>query len=286
MADPKPIHIAIVGGGIGGIIFAVALSKYPHITTTIFESRAIFGEIGAGIAFGANSHRAMKLISPQIWESYQTRASFNGWAEKEDVWFDFVVGEKGEGWEGKRVAEVRMEKGVRQSTCHRAHFLEELVNLLPVGYDAQFSKKLVNVDQSGEKVSLRFADGSEAKADAVIGCDGIRSATRRFVFDEPKLVLPRFTGKVAYRGLVPMAKAETVLGKERANNRHMYLGHGGHVLTFPVGKGVMMNVVAFASPQTGTWEGEWVQALQSESMKRDFGHWGDNAVKIMEVGHC
>jgi salicylate hydroxylase len=80
-----------------------------------------------------------------------------------------------------------------------------------------------------------------------------------------------------------MPKAEEVLGKEKANNRQMHLGHGGHVLTFPVGKGRMMNVVAFASRQTDTWEGDWVQPLQAESMKRDFGHWGDSVVKIMEV---
>ena len=35
------------------------------------------------------------------------------------MWFDFTVGEKGkkdgEEWEGKRIAEVRMESGVTQS---------------------------------------------------------------------------------------------------------------------------------------------------------------------------
>ena len=287
MTQSKPLHIAIVGGGIGGVILAIALSKYPNITFTIYESRSSFGEIGAGLGFGANSHRAMSLISKQIWESYQTRASFNGWPEKEDVWFDFTVGEKGlrngEEWEGKRILEGKMKDGITQSTCHRAHFLDELIKLLPVGYDAQFNKRLSNIDQSGEKVICKFADGTEASADAVVGCDGIKSATRGFVFHDPELVNPRFTGKVAYRGLVPMAKAEAVLGKEKANNRQMYLGHGGHVLTFPVGKGMMMNVVAFASSETDTWEGEWIQPLQSESMKRDFAHWGDSVVKIMEV---
>ncbi|EPE30263.1 FAD/NAD(P)-binding protein [Glarea lozoyensis ATCC 20868] len=283
MSESKSIHIAIVGGGIGGVVLAIALSKFPNLTFTIFESRSAFGEIGAGLGFGANSHLAMKLISPLIWKNYKKRASFNGWPEKEDVWFDFTVGEKGEGWEGKRIAEVKMEDGVTQSTCHRAHFLEELVRLLPEGYDVQFNKKLVGVDQSSEKVSLKFADGTESFADAVVGCDGIRSATRGFVYDDPKLVSPRFTGKVAYRGLVPMAKTEAVLGKEKANNRHMYLGHGGHVLTFPVGKGMMMNVVAFADSQSDTWEGEWIQPLQHESMTRDFGHWGESVVKIMEL---
>ena len=49
--ESKPLHIAIIGGGIGGVILGVALSKYPHITFTIYESRGAFGEIGAGIEF-------------------------------------------------------------------------------------------------------------------------------------------------------------------------------------------------------------------------------------------
>ncbi|KAF4634790.1 hypothetical protein G7Y89_g3316 [Cudoniella acicularis] len=195
----KPCHIAIIGGGIGGCILGVALSKYPHITFTIYESRPTIGEIGAGLGFGANSHRAMSLISPAIWESYKTRASFNGWAEKENVWFDFTVGEK--------------------ENC------------------AEFNKKLVDVDQSKGKVVCKFADRTEAEADVVVGCNGIKSACRSLVFDNQKeLVALVFTQKVAYRGLMPMEVAEEVLGKDKANNRQMYLGHGGHVLTFPVGK--------------------------------------------------
>jgi salicylate hydroxylase len=79
--SPKPLHIAIVGGGIGGAVLSVALTKYPHITFTIYESRSAFGEIG----FRANSHRAMSLLNPAIWEGYKSRASFNGWEEKENI---------------------------------------------------------------------------------------------------------------------------------------------------------------------------------------------------------
>ncbi|KAG9228987.1 putative salicylate hydroxylase [Amylocarpus encephaloides] len=270
IASALPLNIAIIGGGIGGVILGIALSKYPHITFTIYEWRSAFGEIGAGLGFGANSHLAMKLISPAIWESYQTRASFNGWAEKENVWFKFLVGEKGPN-EDKTICEVKMKDEMTQSTVHRAHFLEELVKLLPEGR-ARFNKNLVGVNQTGEKVICEFGDGSKIECDAVVGCDGIRSGCRPFVFDEGKLVMPNFTQKVAYRGLVPMKIAEAALGAEKANNRHMYLGHGAHVLTFPVGKGAMMNVVAFSDSQKETWEGEWVQLIQGPDVWAIFEH--------------
>ena len=275
----KPIHVAIIGGGIGGAVLGVALTKYPHITFTIYESRSALGEIGAGLGFGANSHRAMSLIHPSIWEGYKSRASFNGWEEKQNTWFDFSVGEKGEA-EGKRIIEVKMPGATTQSTAHRAHFLEELTKLLPEGC-AAFNKKLVYVDQSGEKVICIFADGTKAEADAVVGCDGIRSVCRQIVYPK-ELAMPVFTHKVAYRGLVPMKLAEAALGAEKANNRQMYLGHGGHFLTFPVGNGALMNVVAFHTHE-GEWKGEWVQPLKKDELQNDFAGWGQNVTKIIEV---
>lgn len=62
---------------------------------------------------------------------------------------------------------------------------------------------------------------------------------------EHPCVHPRYTHKYAYRGLVPMDRAVSLLGHDKAANGHMHLGHGGHILTFPVAKGKVMNVVAF-----------------------------------------
>ena len=46
----KPISIAIIGAGIGGLTLAIALSKHnPSLQLTIFESRPEFSEIGAGV---------------------------------------------------------------------------------------------------------------------------------------------------------------------------------------------------------------------------------------------
>ncbi len=282
----QPLRIAIIGGGIGGTVLALALSKYQNITFTIYESRSEFSEIGAGFALGPNAHRVVQLISPILWEGYKSRASFkgykpadclSGWEETEDLWADFTIGE-GEN-EGKRIIAVSMKNQMTLSTAHRADFMEELVKLLPEGC-AEFNKKLVEVQQREQKVICRFADGSEIEADAVIGCDGIRSTCRQFVF-EKELVMPVFSQKVAYRGLVPMDLAEAAMGKEEARNRNMYLGHGRHVVTFSVRDGVLMNVVAISSRES--WEGKWVQPGQKKEMMRDFAGWGEKVTKILEV---
>jgi salicylate hydroxylase len=89
---------------------------------------------------------------------------------------------------------------------------------------------------------LHFADGTTAQHSAVIGCDGIKSKTRPWLLgkDDPASTAV-FSGKYAYRGLIPMDKAIQLLGEEAALNSSMYLGYHGHLLTFPVQKGKTMN---------------------------------------------
>jgi salicylate hydroxylase len=162
-----------------------------------------------------------------------------------------------------------------------------LVNLVPDGV-AQFGKRVEKVEQKGEKMLLTFHDGSTAEADAVIGCDGVKSRTRQILLGEKhETTNPTFTGKYAYRGLIPMEKAAKALGEELARNSQMYLGRHGHVLTFPIEKGKTMNVVAFQTKEDGKWEDErWVLPMKKEDMFADFTGWGDSVQRILSVSHA
>ena len=132
---------------------------------------------------------------------------------------------------------------------------------------------------------LTFQDGSTAEADAVIGCDGVKSRTRQILLGEDhESTNPTFTGKYAYRGLIPMEKAAKALGDALARNSQMYLGRHGHVLTFPIENGETMNVVAFQTKMDGKWEDErWVLPMKKEDMFSDFEGWGDSVEQIISV---
>ncbi|TVY78161.1 6-methylsalicylic acid decarboxylase atA, partial [Lachnellula suecica] len=121
-------------------------------------------------------------------------------------------------------------------------------------------------------------------ADAVIGCDGVKSVTRRILLgDKSKELSPSFTHKYAYRGLIPMKKAVEALGDALARNAQMYMGHHGHILTFPIEKGKTMNVVAFRSKE-GEWEDErWVLPMKMEDMFNDFSGWGESVQKVLSL---
>jgi salicylate hydroxylase len=285
----QPFHIAIIGGGIGGLSLTIGLLKYPHISVTIYESASCFDEIGAGVGFGPNAVQAMQLLHPGIHEGFQAISTTNGWESKFDEWYPFYLAmDVGKLKAGTLLATVKSGNGKSPSwTVHRKDFLKVLASLVPDG-TAVFGKRAVGVDQSGDlegKVVISFQDGTKAEADAVIGCDGVRSVCRGFVFGEDSPFTEQvFSGKYCYRALVPMEKAREVLGGEVAMNKTMYLGRHGHILGFPVQSGKTMNVVAFRTKADGKWEHpNWLLPITKEDMLSDFEGFSDEAMKIMRV---
>jgi len=111
---------------------------------------------------------------------------------------------------------------------------------------ARFNKRLeAVVDDTGStggggSLVLRFADGSTARADAVVGCDGIKSRTRALVVGETSPEAKcAYSHKYAYRGLVPMDRAIEALGEERAQNACMWVSPtpSHHFLASPLALG-------------------------------------------------
>jgi salicylate hydroxylase len=283
MESPK-LQVAICGAGIAGLSLAISIQRRcPNIKCTLYEARSNYGEIGAGVGFGPNSVTAMYLIDPAIKAGYDKIRTRNGIPEKENVWYDFRWGQGSE--ENKLIGVVKSEEGYTHGNCSRSQFLDELVKLVAPG-SAVFDKKIVGVidDKEKGKTILSFQDGTHVEADAVIGCDGVKSNCRKILLGPSSIeATPTFSGKFAYRKVVDMKKAISVAGED-VKNRQMYLGQGGHVLTFPIRHGQMLNIVAFTSQTDGVWnDRQWVLPSTTESMQQQFSGWGSQVSKVLSV---
>ena len=62
----KPIEIAIVGGGMGDTLPSYRASQALYSPRTIYKATHQFSKVGAGVAFGPNALRVMRLISPAV----------------------------------------------------------------------------------------------------------------------------------------------------------------------------------------------------------------------------
>ncbi|KAH8762747.1 hypothetical protein F5882DRAFT_477040 [Hyaloscypha sp. PMI_1271] len=302
---PKPINLAVIGGGLAGLALTIGLLPHSqHIKTTIYESAPAFAEIGVGVAFGPNAVRAMGMISPAILKGFKKHVTGNSpdYPVLEDVWASFRYGmdsktetESGKGKKygdlichlrgtEKGLGEMLEREGISTRSCiHRARFLDELVQLVPEG-TAQFGKRLVEIEELEEGgVKLKFADGETVVADAVVGCDGIKSITREMVFgEEGNKARPQFTGEYAYRALVPEAVAVETLGDELAKNCQLYVGYRGYIMSYPVEHGKFINIAAVIQKDNLEWDDDnWIIPSTKEDMLNDFKGWGSNIIELI-----
>lgn len=296
-----PLRVALIGGGIGGLSALLGLLHHTSrsvVVPHLYEAASKFSEIGAGVGFGPNAVQAMGVVDPGLQEAYYRIAAksptitVNG--KERVVWHHFLTGMKGQS-ERNQLNELIEIPGATplsdnpMHNVHRATFLEEMLKLLKSkdsGSMVSFNKRCTNIEVLEKGVKLSFADGTTAEADCVIGCDGVKSRVRpilmRLVGDDEKKIEPTFTGKYAYRGLIPIDEAVDAIG-DWAKVNTIICGYGGHLVAFPIDKGKTFNIVAFTSPKNGKWEhgDTWVVPATVEDAQKDFSHFSDGVLKLL-----
>ena len=231
------LRVAIIGGGIGGLSAALHLLK-AGFDVRVYEQASRIGEIGAGIQISPNASRLLigLGLKPAL--------------DKAGVRPHAVHQRRGDdGRPNQRApvgAEVEATFGAPYYHFHRGDLAELLGNAVPPER-VHLSHRLVGLDGTADKMIARFENGARVEADVVVGADGIHSKVHALTFGPEKA---RFTGCVAWRGLIP---AERVRHLDIEVASHNWMGPDGHVVPYWVGAGRFMNVVCV------TEHGEWAE---------------------------
>jgi salicylate hydroxylase len=232
------MRIAIIGGGIGGLSAALHLLQ-AGFDVNVYEQAPRIGEIGAGIQISPNAsrllirlglHAAMDKVGVRPQAVHQRRWDDGRTLQRAPVG-----------------AEVEQAFGAPYYHFHRGDLAELLGAAVPAER-VHVGHRLVELEQKAERVVARFENGATADADLLVGADGIHSRVRHLLFGPEK---PRFTGCVAWRGLVP---AERIRHLDIEIASHNWMGPDGHVVHYWVAGGQFMNVVCIA--EHGTWTDE------------------------------
>jgi 6-hydroxynicotinate 3-monooxygenase len=172
--------IAIIGAGLGGLTAAILLQRAGY-DPVIYEQSAQIARIGAGINLWPNSTRILQELGFES-ELQKIGTTPENWLNCE--------------WDTGRVyfqqpaQDWLKHYGAPHMILHRGDLQGYMIDALRDG-TIHYSKSLASVEESSEGIDMLFRDGSVAKADIVIGADGINSVVRETLLGaEP----PKYTG--------------------------------------------------------------------------------------------
>jgi salicylate hydroxylase len=252
MHSDSRLNVVIVGGGIGGLFAANALIS-QGLRVSVYEQAPALGEIGAGVFITPNSVRQLQRVGlgPLV-EKYGARVGPGSHYFRHD---------------GTPIAPVQVTDSAGWNATFGMH-RADLVELLASKLRAQVvhtGHRCIGFEQNDNGARVSFANGAVVEGDIVVGCDGIHSELRPYVFPPSR---PVFSGSVAYRGTVPHERVP-----QWPNNVWlMWLGKGKHFLTFPLRYGTLINYVGFV-PADGEMKESWSAPGDPDVLRREFAGW-------------
>ena len=175
----------VIGGGVAGPVAALALRR-AGIEASVYEAYPNAADgVGGSLAIAPNGLAALELVGVRdavvgaALPIPRTVMSFNG----KEVEIPPLVG----------LPPLHI---VRRVDLHRA--LHDVTQAR--GIRIEHGKRLAAIEENGSDVTARFADGTAATADVLIGADGIHSTVRGII--DPAAPGPGYTGMLGFEAVV------------------------------------------------------------------------------------
>jgi 2-polyprenyl-6-methoxyphenol hydroxylase-like FAD-dependent oxidoreductase len=186
MRDMAARRVLIVGGGIGGLVTAIALRR-EGADVTVFERASELAPVGAGLTLWANAISALQRIGLG-----DVLASVGKPLMRSRIL----------SWRGDTLGETPVERlskrfGTPLIAVHRADLQDALLRELGPGA-VRTGAACTGFQQDGAQARVMLASGETVAGDLLIGADGLRSTIRAQLFGA---AAPRYAGYTAWRGI-------------------------------------------------------------------------------------
>lgn len=261
----RALRVGIIGAGIGGVTLARALGQ-RGIEARIFERAPMFGEVGAGVQMTPN---AVKVLSELGLDDQLEKIGFLPQA---------MVGRN---WKTAR----ELFRTPLKESCpelygapfyhvHRADLHAALASDIRPG-QATFGAHCTGLRQHGNTAVATFADGTAFEADLIVGADGVRSVIREQLWGREAA---NYTGHMCWRALVNVDKHPLPFVSPDSS---FWMGPKGHVVTYYVKGGSMVNIVAVN--ENPSWvEESWNAKSTQQELLDGFKGWHPNLIELFK----
>ncbi|WP_193597538.1 FAD-dependent monooxygenase [Microbacterium sp. YJN-G] len=236
-------RVAIIGGGMGGLTAAIALTKIAGVQVTVFEQASQLGEVGAGVTVAPNAARVLDRLGV-LDQIKRVGAVPDGHGVYQNA-------------RGEIVTDAAWEDSAKQYQ-NIGMYRPDLIDALAQQVDPQtirLGHRLTSVeiiDREGMPgVRVEFENGAHDVFDAVVGADGIHSAVRKAVGQFPE---PVYSGYLVYRGVVDASR----LPADWPMISQVWMGNKRHFMCYPLQQRKLINFVAGIPsdrPLQGAWSG-------------------------------
>lgn len=252
------LKTTVIGAGIGGLTAALAMRQRGAQVSVLEQAQAI-SEVGAGLQISPNGMAVMRALG--LDDALKKRAVQAQAVELRDYAAGRLV---------SRLELSRLATDAPYYFIHRSDLIEVLAQAArDAGVKVLLLQKVTDIEP-GKKSVVRLANGSEMKADLVIGADGLHSKMRGVLNGT---VAPFFTRQVAWRTTVP-----NTIGHGAVAQVHM--GPHRHVVSYPLRGGEMINVVAVQENMAWAEEG-WHIADDPDNLRATFDDFGGDVREML-----
>jgi len=275
--DENPLRVLIAGAGVGGLSLANSLSKYPHIHTTVLERTDSFKRFGGPIQLASNALEVLKTMDQDIFDQIESKFTITG--DKENGIKDGIRTE----WYAKfDLMNPAIDRNMPfTGVIERPDLQQIYLDALPEGMVQNGDGVATYVtNPNGHGLKAILESGKEVEGDVLIGADGIWSAVRSTMRDEPAKGEgsgTSYSGYTVFAGELAYDSVDN--GKV---GYKVYIGPGQYFVITDIGKG-NYQWYAFLARPPGSADAEDKPDGSVPYLKDIFVDWSPEIHHILDV---
>ncbi|MCO5554398.1 hypothetical protein L7F22_007928 [Adiantum nelumboides] len=262
----RPVRILVAGGGIGGLVFALA-AKNKGIDVKVLERdlSAIRGEgqYRGPIQIQSNALAALEAVDQAVAEEIMANGCVTG--DRINGLVDDISGD----WYCKfDTFTPAAEKGLPVTRVISRMTLQQILARAVGPEIIENSSNVVNFEDDGTKVTVELEDGKKIEGDLLVGADGIWSKVRNKLFGPCEAT---YSGYTCYTGIADFIPADIDTVGYR-----VFLGHKQYFVSSDVGNGKMQWYAFYNEPAGGADKGP-----KKERLLKLFANWCDGVLDLL-----